>query len=80
MNFFTFENRVFVSTYMCMSINVCRLPVVAASAGDLGLIPVRRSPEYRRATHSIICAWEISWTEGAYVHKSMGSAKESDMT
>ena len=34
------------------------------NAGDAGLIPeLGRSPEEQMATHFIILAWEIPWTE-----------------
>ena len=47
----------------------------ACNAGDLGSIPsLGRSPEKGMATHSIILAWEIPWTQ-----ESMGH-KESDTT
>ena len=47
-----------------------------ASARDMGSIPELARLEKEMATHSIILAWEIPWTE-TIVH---GVAKESDMT
>ena len=43
-----------------------------ANAGDAGLIPgLGRSLEKEMATHSIILAWEIPWTEEAGGLRSM---------
>ena len=56
---------------------VKRLP---ANSGDLGSIPgLGRSLEKGMATHSIILAWRIPWTEEPGGLQSMGS-QESDTT
>ena len=48
----------------------------ACSAGDPGLIPwVRKIPEKEMATHSIILAWRIPWTEEPDRLQSMGSQR-----
>ena len=48
----------------------------ACNAGDLGLIPGLEDPlEEDMATHSIILAWRIPWTEKPGVLQSMGSQR-----
>ena len=49
-------------------------------AGDVGSIPgLRGCPEGGMATHSIILAWEITWTEEPGRLQSMG-CQELDTT
>ena len=46
----------------------------ACDVGDLGAIPESgRSPEKGMATHSIILAWRMPWTEELDGLQSMGS-------
>ena len=48
-----------------------------ASAGDVGLIPgLGRCLEKEMAAHSIILAWEISWTEEPGGLQSIGSQRD----
>jgi len=48
-----------------------------ANAGDVGLIPeLGRSLEKGMATHSIIHAWEIPWTEEPGRLQSIGSQRD----
>ena len=52
----------------------------SCSVGDLSSIPgLGRSPEKGMATHSIILAWRVPWTEEPDGLQSMG-CKESDTT
>ena len=47
----------------------------AGDTGDMGLIPVLRSPGGGLATHSSILAWRIPWTEEPGGLQSMGSQR-----
>ena len=47
----------------------------ACSAGDLSSIPGENPLEKEMATHSIILAWEIPWTEEPGGLQSMGSQR-----
>jgi len=51
-------------------------PAGAGEAGDMGSIPGWEDPmEKEMATHSIIYAWEIPWTEAPGGLQSTGSQK-----
>ena len=53
---------------------LCKEPTFTGDAGDKGLIPESgRSLEKGEATHSIILAWRIPWTEEPGELQSVGS-------